>query len=104
MSALLYVLAVALGTYLIRISMIVALGRVTLTPRVRRALSLIAPSVLAALVAQLLLLDGQQLRGLDEWHVAALVAAGIAWWRRSITWTLGAGMGALWLLLLIERI
>ena len=104
MSALLQVMAVAIGSYLIRISMVVALGRITLTDRVQRMLSLIGPAVLAALVAQLLLLHGQELRNLDQWHLAAVAAAGVAWWRKSIAWTLGAGMGALWVLLLVDRL
>ena len=104
MSALVQVIAVALGTYLIRVSMILALGRITLSERTRRALSLIAPAVLAALVAQTLLLDGSELRSFDQWHLAALAAAATAYWTRSIAWALGAGMASLWLLLLVDRI
>jgi branched-subunit amino acid transport protein len=99
-----HVLAVALGTFLIRVSMIAALGRVALGERTTRALGLIAPAVLAALVAQTLLLDGQEVRSPDQWHLAALAAAAIAVWRRSIGLTLAVGMAALWLMLLVERL
>ena len=104
MNALAQVLAVAVGTYLIRVSMIAALGRVTLGERTMRALGLIAPAVLSALVAQTLLLDGQEVRSFDQWHLAAIAAAGMALWTRSIGWALGAGMAALWALLLLERL
>lgn len=104
MSALAQVIAVAVGTFLIRVSMIAALGRITLGERTARALGLIAPAVLAALVAQTLLLEEQTIRAFDQWHLAAAVAAGIALWKRSIGWTLGGGMAALWLLLLLERL
>ena len=104
MIALAQVVAVAIGTYLIRASMILALGRITLSPRVERALSLIGPAVLAALVAQLLVLDGQDIRSFDQWHLAAAAAGMVAFWTKSIGWTLGAGMASLWLLLLLERL
>jgi len=100
-SPLAQVLAVAVGTFLIRASMIAALGRVTLGDRTMRALGLIAPGVLAALVAQTLLLEEQTIRSFDQWHLAAFAAAGVALWTRSIGWTLGAGMAALWVLLLV---
>ena len=96
MSALAAVLAVGLGTYAIRVSMVVALGRLALNPRAERALELIPPAVLAALVAQTLLLDGESLRGLSSWQPAALAAAVVAWRTRSIGWTLAAGMAVIW--------
>ena len=104
MSALAQVVAVAVGTFLIRASMIAALGRVTLGERTLRALGLIAPAVLAALVAQTLLLEGRELRAPDEWHVAALIAAAVALRTRSMGWTLAVGMAALWLLLALGRL
>lgn len=98
MSDLLAVVLVGVGTYLIRVSMVVALGRITLTARAERALSLIPPAVLGALVAQTLLLEGDGIRDLSTWHPAALAAALVAWRTRSIGWTLVAGMAVLWTL------
>jgi branched-subunit amino acid transport protein len=103
-TALAQVLAVAIGTFLIRVSMVAALGRITLGERTTRTLGLIAPAVLAALVAQTLLLDAQEIRSFDQWHVAAAAATGLALWKRSIGWTLGGGMVVLWALLLLERL
>jgi branched-subunit amino acid transport protein len=31
-------------------------------------------------------------------HLAAAVAFAVAWWTKSIAWTLAAGMGSLWVL------
>ena len=98
MTDLLAVLLVGAGTYLIRCSMVVALGRVTLSETAERALGLIPPAVLGALVAQTLLLEGEGMRDLSTWHPAAVVAALVAWRTRSIGWTLVAGMAALWAL------
>ncbi len=96
MTALIAVLITGLGTYLIRLSMVIALGRITLSHRAERALSLIPPAVLAALVAQTLVLDEDSLRTLSSWHPAALAAAVVAWRTRSIGWTLVTGMTVLW--------
>lgn len=86
------------GTYLIRVSMIIALGRVALGPTVQRALQLVAPAVLAALVVQTLLLENGELRSWSIWHPAAAVAAVVAWRTKSTVWTLIAGFGCVWTL------
>lgn len=97
MSPLLVVLLAGLGTFLLRVSLIAALQRVHLTDRVEDALRLIAPAALGALVAHGLLLSDGHLRPLGSWHAAAAVALVIAWWTRSVAWTLAGGMAALWL-------
>lgn len=96
MTALAAVIIVGVGTYLTRLSMVVALDRITLGDRAERALGLIPPAVLAALVAQTLVLDGDAVRSLSSWHPAAAAAALVAWRTRSIGWTLLTGMVVLW--------
>jgi branched-subunit amino acid transport protein len=92
------VAAVALGTLAMRASMVTLLADVSIPYRVEQALGLVAPAVLAGLVAQTLFLDQGQWRTLGAWQLAALVAGVVAWRTRSFAWTLLAGMGAVWLL------
>lgn len=99
--------AAAIGTYLIRLSGVLLLGGDReLGPRVRKMLSLVAPAALGAIVANALFLEqivGQeqvQWREFGAWHLAALAAAGVALWKRSMGWTLLAGVAAFAALLL----
>ena len=93
--------AAAVGTYLIRLSGILLLGGDReLSPRLRKMLSLVAPAALGAIVANALFLEGTQWREFGAWHLAALVAAGVALWKRSMGWTLLAGVVAFAALLL----
>lgn len=93
------VLITGVGTYLLRLSAVALVGADrTLSPRVEQALRLVAPSVLAALVTNSLILDGDSLRSLGAWHGAAVVAVVVAIRFRSAAWTLVAGMVAVWLL------
>lgn len=92
------VLAAALGTYLLRASMVTLLADVTIPQRVEQALGLVAPAVLAGLVAQTLFLDGGDWRAPGTWHLAALLATVVAWRTTSFGWTLLAGMAAVWAL------
>ena len=92
MRAFLIFLAAGIGTYAIRISGVMLLGDGRELPeRVTRALRLVGPAAMAAIVANSLLLDEGQWRALGAWHAAALVAVGIALWRRSSGWTMLAG-------------
>lgn len=90
------VAAVAVGTLAMRASMVTLLADVTIPYRVEQALELVAPAVLAGLVAQTLFLEQGGWRPLGTWQLAALVAAVVAWRTRSFGWTLLAGMGAVW--------
>ncbi len=88
------------GTFLIRVSVISLVGRgVTVSPPVEATLRLIAPAVLAAIVADTLVLDGDGLNTEWTWFVAGAVAAGVSWRWRSAGATMVAGMATLWLLL-----
>jgi branched-subunit amino acid transport protein len=78
--------------------MVTLLSAVTIPRRVEQALGLVAPAVLAGLVAQTLFLDHGDMRPLGSWHLAGAVAAVVAWRTRSFGWTLVAGMGSVWLL------
>lgn len=89
---------VALGTLTMRASMVTLLANATIPPRLEQALSLVAPAVLAGLVAQTLFLDHGELRPFGTWYLAAAVAALVAWRTRSFGWTLLAGMVSVWLL------
>lgn len=98
MSPLLVVVLAGVGTFALRVCMIVVLGRVRVTERVEEGLRLIAPAALGALVAQGLLLSEGAIRPLDSWYAAAAIAAVVAWRTGSVGWTLAGGMGALWLI------
>ena len=98
MSDVALVAMVAGGTLLMRASLVALLANVTLSQRVEQALSLVAPAVIAGLVAQTLFLEDGDFRPLGTWYLAAAVAALVAWRTRSFGWTLIAGMGSVWLL------
>lgn len=86
------------GTYLLRASLVVLLGRVTVDPRLERSFRYIAPAVLAAIVAPALMLDDGGRLVLVDPRVLAGLAAGLAAWRwRTIPATLAAGLGVYWL-------
>jgi len=92
------ILAVAAGTLAMRASMVTLLADVAIPPRMEQALGLVAPAVLAGLVAQTLFLDAGELRPFGSWYVAGAIAAVVAWRTRSFGWTLLAGMASVWLL------
>jgi branched-subunit amino acid transport protein len=92
------VLIVAGGTVLMRLSMITLLADVTIPPRLEQALRLVAPAVLAGLVAQTLFIEGGDLRPFSTWYVAAAIALIVAWRTRSVGWTLLIGMLSVWIL------
>jgi len=80
------------GTYLIRLSGILMLGGDREFPEsVTKTLRLIGPAALAAIMANALLLDGGSWRGFGAWHIAAILAIGVALWKRSMGWTLAVG-------------
>ena len=98
MSPMLQIVLVAAGTYLLRVSMVLALGRFDLPAVVQRALRLVAPAVLAALVVQTLLLDDGDIRAWSSWYPAAAVAGTTAALTKSTAWTLVAGFASVWVM------
>lgn len=84
-------------TYAMRASVIVALAGRTIPVPLLRALGNVGPAVLAALAINLAA-GGEGGPSLDLEVAAALAAAGVvAWWRRSVIWSLSAGMVVLWI-------
>ena len=92
------VVAVGLGTIAMRASMVTLLADRAIPPRLEQALGLVAPAVLAGLVAQTLFLDHGELRPFGAWYLAGALAAVVAWRTRSFGWTLLAGMISVWML------
>lgn len=101
MSPFAQITLVAIGSYAIRVSMILALGRIELSPGVERGLRLVAPAVLAALVVQTLFLEDGEIRGWTIWYPATAVAALVAWQTKSTGWTLVAGFVSVWALAVV---
>src|SRR5690606_15930176 len=88
---LIFLLA-GLGTYVIRISGVALLRDPEKIPvPVRRALRMVAPAAMGAIIANAVFLDDAQWRALGAWHLAAVVAIGVALWRRSQGWSMLAG-------------
>jgi branched-subunit amino acid transport protein len=98
MTDYLYVALVAAGTLAMRASLVTLLANVTLSLRAEQALGLVAPAVLAGLVAQTLFIEGGEIRPFDSWYVAAALAAIVAWRTRSFAWTLLVGIGCVWIM------
>ncbi|MGI9603734.1 MAG: AzlD domain-containing protein [Acidimicrobiales bacterium] len=102
MSPLLMFAIAGMGTYLIRVSAIALVGRgIVISPGVEATLRLIAPAVLAAIVADTLVLDGEGLNSRWEWYLAAALAGFVSWRWRSAGATMAVGMLALWGLLAV---
>lgn len=87
-------------TFLVRVTPFVALERIDLPPRVRQALVFVPIAVLSAIVAQEVLAPGGNyvLEPGNHRILAALIAGAVAWRTKNVLATVGAGMGALWLL------
>jgi branched-subunit amino acid transport protein len=95
-SAALIVAMVGLITYSMRAVAIVALANRTIPPAAGRALRYVGPAVLAALTFNLAA-GGEGGPSMEPAQaLALLVAGGVAWWRKNLILTLGAGMLTLW--------
>lgn len=93
------VLLAGAGTYLIRLSAIALMsGSAQVPERVERILQMIAPAVLAAVLAHTLMVNDGALRPPGAWHAAILVALGVALIWRQAGLTMGLGLLALWTL------
>jgi branched-subunit amino acid transport protein len=87
-------------TFATRLSFIALLGRFEPPPLVFRALRLVPPAVLSAiLVPELVLRQGAADLSFSNLRLlAGLVAVGVALWTRNVLATVVAGMVVLWLL------
>jgi branched-subunit amino acid transport protein len=93
------VLLAGAGTYLFRISAIALMsGSGQIPGRVERVLRMIAPAVLAAVLAHTLMVSDGDIRPPGTWHLAALIALGVALKWRQAGVTMGVGLVALWTL------
>ena len=96
-SALMLVLVVGIGTYLMRAGLVLLLADRPLPPGVERALRNVGPAVLAALTVSLVASESASGSRIEVSEIAALlVAALVAWRRYSLLVTLAAGMVTLW--------
>jgi branched-subunit amino acid transport protein len=89
-----------IGTYAIRLSFIALFGRMQMPDLLQRALRLVPPAVLSAIVfPELLMKSGQlDLSFSNTRLIAGLVAILIAWRTHNTLLTIVIGMALLWLL------
>lgn len=94
------ILAVSLVTFGMRMSFIATVKPHAIPPLIQRVLRYVAPAVLAAIVVPPILVREQGLElGPDNPRlIAAVVAAAIAWFGKSVVATVLGGMGTLWLM------
>ena len=93
-------LGMGLITYGIRLSMILLLGRVRISEDWQRALRLVPPAVLSAIIfPELLRPTGSLDISLGNARLlAGIIAAVVAWRTKNALLTIGVGMAALWVL------
>lgn len=92
MTPLLMFAIAGVGVYLIRLSGIVLLaGDRELPDSAAKALRLVAPAAVTAVVASAVMLDHGDLRAFSAWHVAAAVAIALAAWKQHMVLTIGVG-------------
>ena len=96
----LVILAMGLVTYALRLSFIALSGRLTMPPFIQRALRFVPAAVLSAIVVPALVFrEGDlDLSFGNGKLLAGLLAGVVAWYTKSIIWTIIAGMVALWTL------
>lgn len=100
MTLWLTICGMGLVTFAIRFVPVLALERLVIPPRLRRALRFVPPAVLSAIAfSELLIRDNALDISLgNERLLAGLLAIGVAWFSRNVLLTIAAGMAALWLL------
>lgn len=87
-------------TYGIRLSMILLMERVTFPGALQRALRLVPPAVLSALIfPELLRPEGAlDISFSNARLLAGVISAGVAWRTKNALLTIAVGMAALWIL------
>lgn len=98
MNEVLLIAGMALVTFGVRYPVLALLGRVRLPEPVFRALKYVPPAVLAAIILPALVLPKGtlDLRPTNDYFVAGIITALVAWRTRSVLLTILLGMLALW--------
>ena len=99
------ILGAGVVTFGLRLSFVVLLGRVEVPAYLVKALRFVPAAVLTAVVIPLLFYSNGSLDvslGNDR-LLAGMVAALVAWRTKSVVFTLGAGMAALWTLQVVGQ-
>ncbi len=95
----LLIFAVGAITYSARLSFIALFARRDIPPLVAEGLKHVAVAMLTAIVVPAVVFMPAGVLRIDPGNaklVAALVAAMVAWWRRSAVLTIATGMASLW--------
>lgn len=105
MTLWLIIIVIGVLTFATRLSLILAWERITVSPRVRRALRFVPVAVLSAIILPALLLQNNTpaLTLHNTRLLAGALAVVVAWTTRNALLTIVAGMGALWLLQFVLR-
>jgi len=97
----LLIFAVGAITYTARVSFIALFARRSMPPLLANALTHVPAAMLTAIVIPAVAFSAPGVLELSPSNIkliAALAAAGVAWWRQSTVLTIAVGMAALWLL------
>ncbi len=99
----LWLLIIVMGilTYAIRLSFIISADYFTIPPIMRRALRYVPPTVLTAIIIPEMMMPTGTLDLTHPRFFAGLIAMAVAYYSKSVMWTVGVGMVSLWLLQLL---
>ncbi|MCL4263034.1 MAG: AzlD domain-containing protein [Anaerolineae bacterium] len=94
------IIGMGLITYAIRLTPVLLLERLSLSPALRRALKFVPVAVLSAIILPELVMPGGGVDvSLENGRLlAGLLAILVAWRTKNVLWTIAVGMAALWLL------
>ena len=100
MSIWLIMIALAVGTFLIRISFIVLLSNRDVPPLLSSALRFVPPAVLTALVVPQILTrnTSMEISFANPQIIAGIAAVLVAWRTRNVLLTIVSGMVVMWIL------
>jgi branched-subunit amino acid transport protein len=92
------IVSVGALNYVSRVSFIALLAKRTMPPLLARALRYVPAAMLTALIVPMVVDPGVGAAGSTAKIGAAVIATVVAYFKLGTLWTLGVGMGALWLL------
>jgi branched-subunit amino acid transport protein len=101
----LVIIAMGIVTYAIRLSLIGAVGKLTLAPIVTRALRFVPPAVLSAIILPEVLQPAGRIDVSlgNPRLLAGIVAALVAWRTHNIVATVVAGLAVVWIIQALTR-